>query len=212
MTSITLGTNTYGLVLLPTCVAPSDIAIGMSDAVAVISSPYAPAQVQTQAWPGADAWDLQITLPPLSNANAADWEGFLAELRGALNVFQAGDPRRTKPLGVARGVPVAAAGNTALSTSLLTTGWTPNIQRLLMRGDMLQVGYRLHRVCETVVSDGSGNCTIPVWPVLREVPAGSAPIILKNPIGVFRLAQNRRESNASRQRLTAISFRAAEVR
>jgi len=212
MTSITLGGNTYNLIPLPTCKGPSDISLGMSDGVAVVPSPFVPSQMQTQAWAGADAWDIQATLPPLTNTQAADWEGFLAELRGQLNVFQMGDPRRKGPLGSASGVPIAAGGNAALSNNLLTTGWTHSIARILLRGDMLQVGYRLHRVCETVNSDSSGNCTIPVWPALREVPASSAPIILHNPVGVFRLSKNRRESQASRERLTTLSFSAIEVR
>lgn len=212
MTSITLGGNTYNLIPLPACKGPSDISLGMSDGVAAVPSPFVPSQMQTQAWAGADAWDMQVTLPPLTNAQAADWEGFLAELRGQLNVFQIGDPRRKSPLGSAPGVPVAAGGNTAFSVSLLTTGWTHSAARILLRGDMLQVGYRLHRVCETVNSDVSGNCTIPVWPALREVPASSAPIILHKPVGVFRLARNRRESQASRDRLTSLSFQAVEAR
>lgn len=212
MSTITLGGNTYTLVPFPVAPGLSDIAIGMNDAIAVVASPYVPSQVQTQQWPGADAWDLELTVPPLSNAHAADWEGFLAALQGALNVFQAGDPRRQHPLGAARGVPVAAAGNVQNAAQLLTGGWVAGTANQLLRGDLLQVGYRLHRVTAACSSDASGNMTIPVWPVLREVPATGASIVLNNPRGVFRLAQNRRQSQASRTRLTTLSFKAAEVR
>jgi hypothetical protein len=212
MTSITIPSGTYNLVSLPTSPGPAEITLGMTDAIATVDSPYVPSQSQTQQWPGADGWDAQWTLPPLSDAQAADWEGFLAELRGKLNVFQIGDPRRKHPLGVAGGVPVVGSGNTINSASLVTAGWHASVARILLRGDMLQVGYRLYRVTETVSSDGSGNCTIPVWPVLREAHAGGTSIVLNAPVGLFRLSDNRRQSIASKQRLTSVNFKATEVR
>src|ERR1700728_2507788 len=107
MESITVGGNSYNLVPLPTCIAPSEVTLGMTDSIATVVSPYVPSQIQTQRWPGADWWDIQVMLPPLKDAFAADWEGFLGELQGMLNVFQIGDPRRVSPLGAAQGVPVA---------------------------------------------------------------------------------------------------------
>ena len=212
MTTITIGSITYNLVALPHSIAPVEVEFGMTDAIAVVQSPYAPGQFQTQQWPGADLWDMTVTMPPLSDAIAADWEGFLAELRGMLNVFQMGDPRRKTPLGPALGVPVCSAGNLTSATSLITGGWAPSTARILKRGDMLQVGYRLHKVCENVSSDGSGNCTIPIWPSLREGPPTSTPVILHNPVGLWRLADNRRQSQASKLRLGSLSFRAIEAR
>lgn len=212
MTSITIGSNTYNLVPLPTCPGPTEVVLGMSDAVATVASPYVPAQTQTQAWPGADGWDVQWTLPPLTDAQAADWEGFLAELQGKLNVFQLGDPRRLHPLGTGNGTPVTGLGNVVSTNQLTTSGWVPNVARILHRGDMFQVGYRLHRITETVSSDSSGNCTLPIWPSLREIPTIDAPIILNKPVGLFRLADNRRQSIASKMRLGSIDFKAVEVR
>jgi hypothetical protein len=211
--TITLGSNSYTLIPLPTAPGIRDITLGMSDSVAVNQSPFVPSQVQTQQWPGADMWDVQVALPPLTDAQAADWEGFLAELRGMLNVFQIGDPRRVHPLGNMQGsAPLCAAGNTQNSTSLLTTQWKANASRLLLRGDMLQIVYRLYRVCETVNSDSSGNATIVVWPSLREAPADNTPLVMNAPQAVFRLAQNRRQSQFSKQQHTSISFKAIEVR
>src|ERR1017187_737211 len=131
MLSIVVGANDYNLIPLPVAPGLSDIVLGMNDAVAMTVSPYVPSQLQTQAWPGADGWDATLTVPPLTDAQAADWEGFLSELRGMSNVFRVGDPRRPHPLGIAHGTPTAAAGNTAMSTSLLTTGWTASTNRQL---------------------------------------------------------------------------------
>ena len=210
--TITVGSNTYTLVSLPGWPGPADMVLEMNDAIASVQSPYVPSQIQTQEWVGADGWAGQITMPPLSNDQAADWEGFLAALRGKLNVFQIGDPRRAHPRGQARGVPVTASGNTALSHTLLTTGWTANIARLLLRGDMLQLGYHLYRVTDTVSSDGSGNATIPVWPCLREAPSLAQQVIFSAPVGLWRLAENKRQAQFSKQRLTAVSFKIVEAR
>lgn len=212
MTTITINGVTYNLVGMPRSISPVEVEFGMTDAIATVQSPYVPGQFQLQQWPGADLWDMTVTMPPLSDAIAADWEGFLAELRGMLNVFQMGDPRRKVPLGPALGVPVCSAGNVASSTNLLTGGWTASIARILKRGDMLQLGYRLHKVCETVSSDASGLCTIPVWPSLREAPTVGQTVILHNPVGLWRLADNRRQSQASKLRLGSMSFRAIEAR
>ncbi|MDE2099251.1 MAG: hypothetical protein KGL39_18500 [Patescibacteria group bacterium] len=212
MTTITINGVTYNLVALPTSIAPVELTFGMTDAVAMVPSPYVPGQFQTQAWPGADMWDMTVTMPPLSDALAAEWEGFLAELRGMQNCFQMGDPRRKTPLGRGLGTPQVATGNTVSSTNLITGNWTPSIARLLLRGDLIQVGYRLHKVCETVASDAFGGCTIPIWPSLREVVATGTSVILNNPQGLWRLAENRRQSGASKLRAGSMSFRCVECR
>jgi hypothetical protein len=189
------------------------MSLGMNDAVATVSSPYVPAQTQAQAWPGADAWDATVSMPPLTNAQAAEWEGFLASLRGMLNVFQIGDPRRQTPLGNAQGsAPVLTGTNNAMATSITTAGWKPNTARCLLRGDLFQIGYHLYRTCEQISADPGGLATILIWPSLRESPAAGAPLILSKPLGLWRLADNRREAQFSPMRLTTMSFKLAEVR
>jgi hypothetical protein len=210
---ITVGSNSYNLATLPTSPGAADMSLGMNDAVATVQSPYVPAQMQAQAWPGADAWDATVNMPPLTNDQAAEWEGFLASLRGMLNVFQIGDPRRQMPRGNAQGsAPVLAGTNNAMATTITTGGWKLNTFRVLLRGDLFQIGYHLYRVCEQVDADASGNATILIWPSLRESPAAGSPLIISNPLGLWRLADNRREVQFSPMRLTTMSFKLAEVR
>jgi len=218
MQTITIGSWTYNLVEYPSWLGFMEGEIGRSDTVALTESPYT-LQTQTQAWPGADRWDMSFTTQPLLPAQAAEWEGFLAELRGQLNVFQAADPRRLHPLGAAGpgDVPVTASiGPTnpmvAMTTLLYTTGWRANVARLLKRGDRLQIGYRYHEVCETVGSDGSGDMTIKIWPSLRETVAGGVSVVLSNPVLLLRLASNRRPASFQVTGLSRISFKAIEVR
>jgi len=337
MTTITLPNGqTYNLVTIPTSPAPSDITLGMNDTVGEVISPFTRVQ-QEQNWPGADWWDVQITLPAMARAQAASWEGFLADLQGKLNVFQLGDPRATTPLGSALGTPVVSGTgswtcpggvtsvkivydsnnctinngeelafsgvffgvlgsgvnlasalanfsvtgdgspsgytfaassaitvvpgttyqlqatidatqvtggvlpaieiqNTALSggyynlyqtagvigqvgganvpgtRTLQTTGWEGSESGLLLPGDYIQLGYRLYRICSAVNSDDDGNATLNIWPSLREQPPDGTTFIFDSPVGLFRLADNRRQSQASPSRLTTISLQAVEVR
>ncbi len=199
---------------MPTSPGPSAIELAMNDSIAVFTSPFTQVQ-QVQQFPGADYWEATVTLPAMTRAGAASWEGFFAELRGKLNVMQLGDPRAQSPLGSASGTPVvstADAGNLPMTTTLATRGWTDSTSGLLLAGDYLQVGYRLYRVCEAVSSDAQGNANISVWPALRETPPDATAITLDNPTGLFRLATNKRASNWSPSQLTTISFQVIEAR
>jgi hypothetical protein len=104
------------------------------------------------------------------------------------------------------------SSNTTGSTTLATRGWLPNQFRLLMPGDCLQVGYRLHRVLDVVNSDENGMAQISIWPSLREVPTDGEAIILNNPKGLFRLATNKRTWSSDYTRLTNLSFQILEFR
>ena len=216
MQTINIGSNSYSLCTIPTSPGASEIEIGMNDAVAVFTSPFTGSQ-QTQQFPGGDNWDATITLPPMYYSQAAPWEGFLAELRGKLNVFQLGDTRTKTLLGVGTGTPVvntSGSNNLAMTTSLFTSGWTHSTTGLLLPNDKFQIGYRLYKVAGSspVNSDSSGNATIQVWPSLRETPANGTPIILNSPVGIFRLASNRRAIHWSPTRLTTVSLACVEAR
>jgi hypothetical protein len=226
-TPTNLGGNTYQCVSMPTAPGFAQVEVGMVDAVAVVTSPFVPGQSQTQAWPGADLWTITITLPKLTAAQAAVWRGFIAECRGMSNLFQLGDPFGKVPRGVGSGAPTCASTatvNLASSTSLVTTGWTPNVTGQLKAGDYISLlscpnlgvagvnSYRLHQVCEDVSSDANGDATITIWPSLREAPPPGLPLILSNTTGTFRLAQNQRGWHNDYNRLTSLSLKCVEAR
>lgn len=110
MAQIMVGGNSFTLVAAPSSPGFSEVSFSLSDAVAIVQSPYVPSQMQAQSWPGADAWSAQVTLPKMTELQAGPWVGFLAALRGRLNVFQLGDPARCAPLGSALGSPVVNSG------------------------------------------------------------------------------------------------------
>jgi hypothetical protein len=218
-TTITVGGNTYTLVSLPSYPCFSDIALSLTDNVAIVESPYIPQQSQTQAWPGGDAWAAQVQLPPMDRVTAAAWKSFMAECRGMMNVFQLGDQSAPQVLGDAsQNVPLvdgtSPSNNPYAGTTLFTKGWKPNQVRLLTPADYLQIGYRLHMVVGQALinSDASGNAQIPIFPSLRETPPDGTPLILNRPVGLFRMAQNKRDWHTAVTQFTAISFKAIEVR
>jgi hypothetical protein len=216
MSTITLGSNTYTLVALPSYPGFADITPSMTDSVAVVPSPYVPSQVQTQKWPGADGWGMQATLPKMTDLTVGPWIAFFGALRGRANVFQLGDPRRPRPLGAAKGAPqvdgTISGGNAYATEVLYTKGWLPSIYRQLLPGDYMQVGYRFHVVCGQVDSDSSGKAAIPVFPSLRETPADGTPIVLINPVGVFRLSSNKRQWHTTVDHLSQASVQCSEAR
>lgn len=215
MTTITINGQTYNLVALPPTPGIAEVEMGINDTVATVTSPFT-RQTQTQSWPGADWWDATVTMPPMSVGCVAAWRGFLAELRGRANVFQISDPAAAPVVNAQVGAPVVNSSvdtyNLPMTTSLVTRGWMANGQRLLLRGQQFQIGYRLHMVCENVSADAGGNATLSIWPSIRETPEDGTPLVLKSPQGLFRLSSNRRAVQWSPERAVSLSFKCEEVR
>jgi hypothetical protein len=221
--SITVGGNTYTLIPLPAAPCFSDMQFSLEDSIATVISPYNPNQIQTQEWLGADGWSAQVMLPPLDYISATAWRAFLADCRGMLNVFQVGDqsfrriqsPNHALLTGNLPVVDGSSTSNNPIAAKLLyTKGWIPNQIRLLMPGDYFQVGYRLYMVTgqAPVNSDADGKAQISVFPSLRDTPPDATPLVLENPVGLFRMAKNKRDWHTAVTRFTTISFPILEVR
>jgi hypothetical protein len=211
---ISLAGNTVSVVSLPaTSGALASVEFNFMTAVASVTSIFT-GQMQTQQWPGADQWSGTGTLPPLTQRQADAWLSALMQLQGMSNAFQLGDPLKATPSGKVQGTPVvdgsipAGAGSQVLHT----TGWTASQINLLLPGDYLQIGYRLHRVLDAVISDSAGKAAINVWPSLREVPQNGAAIITDNAVGLFRLTNNKNTWSADASKKTRLSFQFQEYR
>jgi hypothetical protein len=211
---ISLNGNTVSVVSLPaTSKSFESIDWNFTTAVATVTSVFT-GQVQTQQWAGADMWSGTATLPPLTQTQADAWLSALMQLQGMSNAFQLGDPMKLAPKGSALGSPVAD-GSLAMVAGgqvLHTRGWTASQTNLLLPGDYLQIGYRLHRVLDAVISDSSGKAAINIWPSLREPPTDGESITLNNPVGLFRLANNKGTWSTSVDHLTHLSFPFQEFR
>lgn len=178
ISTITLAGNPVTVVQLPAAPGLRSIEWDYFDQVAAVTSMFT-GQKQRQKWPGADMLSGVATMPPLTVAQADDWESFQMQLRGMANAFQMGDPLRTRPRGSGANFPnspivdnTVGNLNIAGSETLNTKGWVAN-SLVLRRGDWLQVGYRLYRALDDVTSDSGGHATIPIWPSLREQPSNN---------------------------------------
>jgi hypothetical protein len=215
-TVITIGTQSIVLVPdMPATPGLQEIQWSFEDSVGVTRSEFT-GQDRTQRWPGADAWSGVATWAPLTQAQADARISWLLGLRGMAYGFLLGDPLKTAPAGSVAGSPhvdnTQNAGNQAMSQQLGTAGWTASAAGVLLAGDYIQVGYRLHRVVYDVAADSSGKAVVTIWPSLREQPADSSSIITTNPRGLMRRAQNKDSWSADFTRTTRLSFPFQEYR
>ena len=112
--------------------------------------------------------------------------------------------------------------NASGSNVLITGGWLPNQQGVMLCGDFFQITapdsnfipqQRLYQYINPnpLNTDGGGNAIIDIFPALREVPPTGTPITLTNPAGTFRLAENRRESPAKSNKTFTFQLKAREA-
>ena len=207
--------NGWNIVPMPTTPGFRSVEFAVSDTVAQVAQPFTQ-QSQFQAWPGGDWWEGTITLPKMSRVNAAQWLAFLMACKGMANTFLIGDPNAAVAQGLAKGIPVVdssiSTNNAPMTSALLTRGWQTSSFRLLLPGDYIQIGYRMHVVLNTVNSSSTGTATIQVYPSLREQPTDATPVILNKPKGLFRLASNKRNWSVDETRLFGLSFKIVEAK
>jgi hypothetical protein len=215
---ITLLGNTVSVVNLLTTPAPQSVSWSFQNSVSVVQSIFT-GQVQTQTWPGADAWSGTVTYAPLTQAQADPIIAALMQCQGMTNAIQIGDPLKTTPRGNVQGTPVVngttPTGQPAMTPGagfLYTRGWTPSQTNLLLPGDYIQVAYRYYRVLDAVNSDSNGDAPINIWPTLREVPIDGQAIVTDNPLGLFRLGSNKGTWSSDVTKLTRLSFQIQEYR
>lgn len=210
--TITLDGNPVTLVPLPSSPAPKMVEPWAQDSVAVITSVFT-GQTQAQGSTGADLWGMMVTYAPLNTATEAPpFLAWLLQMRGMSRAVQMAPPEYQGPNGSPSGTPLVNGAQVAAATTLVTNGWTPNTFGLLLPYDCIQIGFRLHRVLDTVNSDAEGNASFEIWPSLREDVATAAPVIIDNPLGLFRLAQNKRNWSTDQTKFTHLSFGLTEYR
>lgn len=196
---------------IPTSIGIASVRMAPMAAVGVSMGPYDFSQ-QVQAFQG-QMWAANITLPPMNRAEADEWTAFLLALNGRQGTFLMGDPSAKLPKGVATGTPLVKGGGQT-GSELITDGWTPSTSNILRAGDYIQLGTgdssRLHKVLQSVNSDVSGEATLLLWPRLRSSPADNAPIVVNNPVGLWRMASNEMAWEADIERF-GLSFACGEA-
>jgi len=145
-----------------------------------------------------EEWQVDITLPTLSRAQAGVFRAFMAAMRGMSGQCLFGDPTDVfQGSGVSDGVSVPLVhGNSQTGITLATRGWKANSSGVVKAGDLICVNGEnyphLHVVLGNVASDGSGNASLDLFPRIREAADGNT-ITLAAPQGAFHLAHNQPE-------------------
>lgn len=171
---------TYPLAL-PVSAYIASFEVTMVDATAYQESPFT-FDGDVHDW-GGSRWSGTISLPNMEDRDAADWEGWLASLRGMYGTFLAGDSSRAAPFGTASSATITGSAG-ASSVSVTMTG-------TLLRGDYIQLGTGADSTLHMVTKDQSGSGTLEIWPALRKART-SVSATLADAKGLFRLATNQR--------------------
>lgn len=135
-----------------------------------------------------DRWLVELSWPPLKEADAREIIGFLASLRGPFGTFYFRNPYSGSPRGTAGGTPLVKGGGQTGHT-VITDGWPINITGVLKRGDFFNIGTAFYLITKDADSNGSGESTLDIWPALR-APADNAPLTVTNATMLCRLANN----------------------
>lgn len=148
--------------------------------VAVSQSPFS-YQQQTHDFGGA-IWEAEVSLPPLSYAQAREVEVFLLGLNGMSKTFTMGHPLHTATGSV---YVDANSGNTpAIGNTTLTLDGAA-----VDAGTYFSISNRLYMLLEDK-AQGSASGAKDIAPPLRTAPSHATQIELSAPKGTWRLATN----------------------
>ena len=207
---------TYPLII-PGSIGPMEANLKKFDAVGEFIGPF-DGSAEQQQWPD-QHWELDLVWPEMNWAQFAALDAFSGALHGKWGSFVWGPPLAAAPRG-SGGAPLAIGVNPPRSNLLVTSGWEPNLFGVLFPGDFLELpgpsGTNLPRLYQYVnptplTADSNGNATLDIWPSIREAPGNGTRINLVNPVGVFRLAENRREAPAKRNKTFTFQMKCREA-
>ena len=185
---------------LPTTIGIAEVEFRAVNAVAVSQSPFT-FQQQIHVYSG-QAWQADISLPPVKADLAEAWVGFLLSLRGQYGTFYLGDPLNTAPRGTATTLSVTGSAGSSSVTATLNGS--------LKAGDWFSLGSGNSTRLYKVVQDISSTGTMEIYPALRAT-VSSASADLTEAKGAFRLASNETSWSINDINSYGITFGAVEA-
>ena len=184
----------------PTSIGIAQIEFRAINAVAESKSLFT-FQSQIHLYEG-QAWEVDVTIPPVHKDLAEDWVAFLLALRGKSGTFLIGDPNYNGPRGTATSLSVTGSlGDTSVSATLVGS---------MKAGDWFSLGSGSSTRLYKVVQDISGSGTMEIYPALR-AGASSASAEIDEPKGCFRLSSNETAWSINETSSYGISFGGKEV-
>ncbi len=200
---------------LPTASGIATVTFRATNVTGISMSPFTfKQQVVSHA---GQRWEAEVSMPPMSRADAEEWISFLVSLRGQLGTFTLGDPSGATARGRASSAPGTPLVNGASQTggSLAIDGCTASATGYLKAGDYIQLGSgssaTLHKVLQDVNTPSGGDVTVDIWPHIRTAPADNSTVVVSNAKGLFRLSQNQTSWSISEATIFGVTFAAVEA-
>lgn len=203
---------------LPTVSGIRSIVLRTKNTVGLSQSPFTFKQ-QVVSY-GGQAWEADITLPPMVRDDAEEWVSFLVQLKGIEGTFLLGDPSGATPRGSASTTPGTPVVNGAgqIGAVLNISGAPASASNYLKAGDYIQLGSgsgaKLHKVLKNVDTNASGEAALDIYPSMRSSPSADAPansVVVSNAKGLFRLSSNETQWSINEVTHFGVTFGAMEV-
>lgn len=190
---------------LPSNIGMASIELRANNVVAVSQSPFT-LKHTVHAYDG-QAWEADITLPPMNRDDAEAWIAFLMSLKGRYGTFLLYDPASRSIRGTATSATITGNAGDDTVQCTVATGKT------LKAGDYIQLGTGSDATLHKVLVDYTGtnsNTDLEIWPKLRK-NRSSVSATLTDASGVFRLSDNITAWSVNDASFYGISFGAMEV-
>lgn len=165
--------------------------------VAVAESPFT---LDTQVYTHQGArWEAEVTLPPLTYAEARSVEAFIIGLKGREGTFTFGNPLHTDSANI------VTSGTTAIRSETLTTSAGSTA---VSAGAYFRLGTYLYMV---TADKSSGAGTLEFQPPLREAIATGQALDFTQPQSLWRMAANDVSWSTNEASLQGFSFAMVEA-
>ena len=165
--------------------------------VAVAESPFT---LDTQVYTHQGArWEAEVTLPPLTYAEARSVEAFIIGLKGREGTFTFGNPLHTST------ATAETSGSTAIRAESLTTSGGSSA---VSAGTYFQLGSYLYMATS---DKASGAASLEFQPPLRETIATGTSIDFTLPKSLWRMATNDVSWSTNEASLQGFSFAMVEA-
>ncbi len=147
-------------------------------------------QQQVVSWSG-QQWQVECTLPPMGLVQAEQWVSWALALDGPVHYFELGDQANPDGQGTRSGTVLTNGATAVGDKTLAVDGLTASLVDAFKAGDWLRIASgsnrQLFKVLQDSTANGSGECTLDVWPFLRFVFADNHGVSYSSPTGYFRM-------------------------
>ncbi|MBL3601304.1 MAG: hypothetical protein JMN25_15805 [gamma proteobacterium endosymbiont of Lamellibrachia anaximandri] len=191
----------------PATLRPSHVEWRLVSNTGKFVSPFT-GSVESQERQGA-RWLVTLSYDQWRRHEIAEYEAFIVALRGCAGRFYLWHHARENPRGLVGGAPLVM-GADQTGDSLITDGWTPSLNGVLLPGDHIGVAGELKMVVEQADSDALGQSTLRIEPPIRTIPSDNTALILTQATGLFMLVDDEQAGFSHDGPLTGFTIQVME--